>query len=1114
MLDFAHMEATFRSNHNLEIEDNVKINFYGDIAKPILEEVNPSKINSFQSEYRALNSGRADAAFENLRFEYKSKGKFNTEAGISEALKGRNNTSDHGLYHYLVGATGAEELKNQDKESFVSLIQKNYGIGFDGNKFLFARFVKTAHSEKFDTENTILKSEQHLELPLRFECEETDFQTGLRRLAILFRQQDKTALTKENLIKVFNPKNSIVRDSIYNLYKQLVSSTDKASETYSSRVDTLYNEWDAVFGKVYGDPAEQTGFTTIIPALKEMYMLADAEEIDYKKYLFGMQTFFNIFLKLLVNYFLSQQINPSFTVSKELSRAEMIELFEGVNEAQNTFVQNFFEIHYLEWFTFAESTGEDLNVVNTVLKELDNFDTSTFVLKPESLQDILQEAYMGLIPKEFRHIMGEYFSPDWVVEHTVDISGYSGALDEKLIDPCCGSGSFITHALKKTVNNHQAVDYRYLQKVTENIVGIDINPISVVAAKANYIFSIFSVYFRDNSGNRFSEPLEIPVYCADSVLAPIVYSEENTSNILVKTHVGDFVLPKFVSIKAAHDFLTELSKSFDEKKITNQLKIFLGIVEGKNLIDSSSRELVKQLYSQIFSLHRAGKDSFWPQILKNSFAPVLLAQKFDYVVGNPPWISWKSMSKTYREGTLKVWQSYGIFEKNAYDKKTTHDDFGMAVTYVAIDQYLDDHGTLAFLLPASFLKSTKGGEGFRKLRITRNGQNVPFAIDRVEDFSAVNLFTTNTSLIRIKKNQEMTFPMEEYVMWEQERPRKAIDSHADWSHARKLFSQKVLHAQPVDKNSLNSAWSTLDKNTIAFADKVLDVSSDRYYKGRKGIEPAGAKGVFVLKNIRADEYSDFIHATNDQSRGRREDIKLCGEIQGRLEQDHIYPMLGGRNIERWRVKDHTYMLVPHDSDNKYGIPENDLASKAPRTYRWLENFETPLFDSRVQNGKFFNKDLHPFYRLDNVGEYSFAKYKVLWKEQSSSLAAVFVSTYKESIPNYSDSLFSQDKEIMVDSKVLMLAVSSANEGYYVTGILNSLAIRSIVDSYAIGTNRGTDVLSYVQIPKFDASNPVHLEIAGISEKIHSQAKEKKSNCFNGIAALEATLNKAVKKIYQ
>jgi methylase of polypeptide subunit release factors len=82
----------------------------------------------------------------------------------------------------------------------------------------------------------------------------------------------------------------------------------------------------------------------------------------------------------------------------------------------------------------------------------------------------------------------------------------------------------------------------------------------------------------------------------------------------------------------------------------------------------------------------------------------MIGNKFDYVVGNPPWIAWKSMSKSYREGTLAIWQSYGIFEKNAYDKKTTHDDFGMAVTYVAIDQYLERWRNNGVPSPGVFLE--------------------------------------------------------------------------------------------------------------------------------------------------------------------------------------------------------------------------------------------------------------------------------------------------------------------------------------------------------------------------------------------------------------------------
>lgn len=103
-------------------------------------------------------------------------------------------------------------------------------------------------------------------------------------------------------------------------------------------------------------------------------------------------------------------------------------------------------------------------------------------------------------------------------------------------------------------------------------------------------------------------------------------------------------------------------------------EIFWNTVENR-FVDTTYKNVVEELFDRLYTLHRAGNDSFWPIILRNSFAPILIGNKFDFVVGNPPWIAWKSMSKSYREGTLEIWKSYGIFEKNAYDKKTTHDAF-------------------------------------------------------------------------------------------------------------------------------------------------------------------------------------------------------------------------------------------------------------------------------------------------------------------------------------------------------------------------------------------------------------------------------------------------------
>ena len=77
----------------------------------------------------------------------------------------------------------------------------------------------------------------------------------------------------------------------------------------------------------------------------------------------------------------------------------------------------------------------------------------------------------------------------------------------------------------------------------------------------------------------------------------------------------------------------------------------------------------------------------------------------------------------------------------------------------------------------------------------------------------------------------------------------------------------------------------------------------------------------------------------------------------------------------------------------------------------------------------------------------------MWKEQTGSMSAVVVSTYLQSIPNADPTLFSKDKIIVVDSKVLMLDVYNEQEAYYVCGIINSPNIIEVVDGYAVSTNQ-------------------------------------------------------------
>ncbi len=1098
-MNLVELEKNFKNNV-FRNEDDIKIHFHSDIIKPILKEVNPEMIGQYKSEENLLAGGRTDATFQNISFELKKDNYFSNQSGVDEALFGRNKR-DHGLHDYII--SNADIHTDDSSEMITYKILHSIGVGFDGNKFIFARFVPTPTSHKIDTSKLKIKFNEDLFVEFYYEIK--SFKSGLKRLALLLKQQDKLALNKKNLIAIVNPKSLFVRRNINLIYDELCYNL--TSLDASTRVRTLYNEWDRVFGVMYGDDEEATSFTEVSSKIKEMYGYDDTIEIDSKIYLFALQTFFNMFLKLLIYSFLAQLVSPTFTFNENelLTKPDINRLFDGKLNKYKTLVNNFFESHFLEWFTYTASKNDfDTKVVNDILKTVNKFDLSTYILKPEEIQDILQEVYMELIPAEMRHLMGEYFSPDWIVEHALDMVGYNGNIKKTLIDPTAGSGSFLTHAIKRVVVRQGGKLTRDdIDLVVHNIIGFDINPISVISAKANYILAIFS-FCEDEVFENFADPIDIPIYIADSILSPVVYTEESELTLSIDTSVGKFEIPKFKEYKKASEFLEILSRNIHNDC---PFDAFWNRVESR-LIETEYKQVVSNLFDKLYTLDRAGNDSFWPIILRNSFAPILIGNKFDFVVGNPPWIAWKSMSKSYRDGTLEIWKSYGIFEKNAYDKKTTHDDFGMAVTYVAVDKYLKNGGNMVFLLPASFLKSTKGGEGFRKFSITRFEQNIPFEIEAVDDFSEVKLFTIPTIALKIKKGSETSYPMKNYKIWTQKGRKTPIDSHAKWNDVQNKLESVIVSAQPVDGNDIQSSWLTM--SNMNFANKVLDITKPRFYSGRKGIEPAGAKGVYLLKKpIRSRD--GLLLIENCIERQRRADFLKKGVHKDKVEEDYIYPMLGGRNIEKWRVKSNEFIIVPHTSQYKYGIPVSELERIAPNTSDWLNYFHDELLASRIQNGKFFNPSTQPYYRLDNVGEYTYAPYKVLWKEQTGSMSAVVVGSYYESIPDADMALFSKDKIIVVDSKVLMLALDDSDEAYYVCGILNSKDIVNVIDSYAISTNRGVDVLKYLAIPKFDKKDKLHLKISALSFDIHKCMKENPDK--DSIVSMENQLNKLVRDLF-
>ena len=111
-----------------------------------------------------------------------------------------------------------------------------------------------------------------------------------------------------------------------------------------------------------------------------------------------------------------------------------------------------------------------------------------------------------MIPAAVRHSLGEYYTKRWLARQVVEdaieqvsMTGWKG------LDPCCGSGTFITVMIDKVLEEvKDKAPREQLHEVLSRVKGIDLNPVASLTARVNYFINIAHLITDD-------EELEIPI---------------------------------------------------------------------------------------------------------------------------------------------------------------------------------------------------------------------------------------------------------------------------------------------------------------------------------------------------------------------------------------------------------------------------------------------------------------------------------------------------------------------------------------------------------------------------------------------------------------------------
>jgi type I restriction-modification system DNA methylase subunit len=122
-------------------------------------------------------------------------------------------------------------------------------------------------------------------------------------------------------------------------------------------------------------------------------------------------------------------------------------------------------------------------VVSYILDRLGEHDFSKIT------KDILGRAYEQHISEKERKALGQFYTPDFVIDYILDRVGVSP--NKSILDPACGSGGFLMKAydrLREMYRKEGWADEKiHRQILSQNLFGIDINPFATQLTTMNLL---------------------------------------------------------------------------------------------------------------------------------------------------------------------------------------------------------------------------------------------------------------------------------------------------------------------------------------------------------------------------------------------------------------------------------------------------------------------------------------------------------------------------------------------------------------------------------------------------------------------------------------------------
>ncbi|MGB3195962.1 MAG: N-6 DNA methylase [Phycisphaerae bacterium] len=511
---------------------------------------------------------------------------------------------------------------------------------------------------------------------------------------------------------------------------------------------------------------------------------------------------------------------------------------------------------------------------------------------------------------EVRHAGGVYYTPRFVVDTIVrrvvgpKVQGKTPLeiLDVKILDPACGSGSFLISALQYLYDHCT----RY---VTEH------PDAAIVPASPRARKRTAKIAFKDDQGQWHLSPEfrgRVLASCMHGVDIDAQAAEVTIMSLYLKLLEGrlppnwqrDFLESRLLppldnNVSCGNSLLSQTD--FDRYWENEHATLFGADEDVRFRINAFDWTSETRGFGRLFKEHKG----------------------FDCIIGNPPYIRVQELNKWSPDECEFYKRRYKSAAKGNYDIYVVFIERGL--------ELLAPDGLLGFICPHKFWQASYG-QGIRE--VLSQGRHLRSIVDFADQqvfrgaatYTAIQIFSKkgNTGPADYAKFNELT---------DGDAQCRALDSGQKPAGTSSYSAAQPPAVGPWRFES--RAQAVHGAAVAAAAPTTLGDLADRMFQGIR----TSMNDVFVLRVVNP---AKGVYRSEARSR----------EIH--LEADLLKPFLAGEDIRRYEVRPASAVVVfPYKVNRRNGtvalVPADRLADECPKTWDYLKECEQPL--RRREHGK-------------------------------------------------------------------------------------------------------------------------------------------------------------------